>query len=470
MNIPARDKPLPVPKTLDEPGVLLGWSLESEHRAPPMGFRRVAESKPDELRPILHEAQGHFMTFAPTGSGKGVSAVIPNLLHYDGPVIVIDPKGENYAVTHRRREEMGHKIVCLDPFDVITDERPSACFNPLDLIDPQSPNAAEDARMLAEALSYQTYGRDDPFWHVRGKQLLAGLILHVATARPPVLRDLGEVHYLLNQSEEDFKFTLKEMANSRVAAVRQTVSILSHSAEKMSASIQAMAQANMGFLNGEQVKQATGNGGSEGDGQRDFDIDAITRGDPVSIYLLIPPEKLESHGALLRIWISCLIKLILRRREKVEKNTLFILDEAAQLGHFPPLRQAITLLRGYGLQTWSFWQDLSQLKRLYPNDWETMYNNCRAHQYFGITTPLLADQIAHLTLKYSYSDVLELDADEMLLTLGGDMPVIAQKPNYLSDPPFRERYDNNPYYQPRDAERLRPRRGQRRVESSRNPE
>jgi len=155
---------------------------------------------------------------------------------------------------------------------------------------------------------------------------------------------------------------------------------------------------------------------------------------------------------------------ILRRREKVEKNTLFILDEAAQLGHFPPLRQAITLLRGYGLQTWNFWQDLSQLKRLYPNDWETMYNNCRAHQYFGITTPLLADQIAHLTLKYSYSDVLELDSDEMLLTLGGDMPVIAQKPNYLSDPPFGGRFDDNPYYQPRDAEQLKPRRGQRKVE------
>ncbi|NBD95310.1 MAG: type IV secretory system conjugative DNA transfer family protein [Gammaproteobacteria bacterium] len=420
MDVPSRTPPLPVPDTLDEQGILLGWSLESDHRAPPMGFAKVPEQAPDTLQPILHNATGHFMTFAPTGSGKGVSAVIPNLLHYNGPVIVIDPKGENYAVTRRRREEMGHQIICLDPFDVIADDEPTARLNPLDLIDGRSPNAAEDARMLAEALSYQTYGHRDPFWHVRGKQLLAGLILHVATARAPVLRNLGEVHYLLNQSEEDFKFTLKEMANSRVEAVRQTVGIVSNSAEKMSASIQAMAQTNLGFLNGDQVKHATGDTG--------FDLAAITRGDPVSIYLLIPPEKLESHGALLRIWISCLIKLILRRREKVERNTLFILDEAAQLGHFPPLRQAITLLRGYGLQTWSFWQDLSQLKRLYPNDWETMYNNCRAHQYFGITTPLLADQIAHLTLKYSYADVLELDADEMLLTLAGDTPVIRRSP------------------------------------------
>ena len=453
MDIPTRKKPLPVPDALEDDGVLLGWSLDSERRTPPMGFARVEKPSAATLQPILHNAPGHFMTFAPTGSGKGVSAVIPNLLHYDGPVIVIDPKGENYAVTHRRRREMGHQILCLDPFDSIDDDQPNARFNPLDLIDGQSPTAAEDARMLAEALSYQTVQDRDPFWHVRGKQLLAGLILHVATARAPVLRHLGEVHYLLNQSQEDFQYILKEMANSRYAAVRQTVSILSSPAEKMSASIQAMAQANLGFLNGGQVKEATSDS--------DFDLDTVTRGDPVSIYLLIPPEKLESHGALLRIWISSLIKLILRRRSKVEKNTLFILDEAAQLGNFPPLRQAITLLRGFGLQTWSFWQDLSQLKRLYPDDWETMYNNCRAHQYFGITTPLLADQIAHLTLKYSYSEVLDLDSDEMLLTLGGDMPMIAQKPNYLSDPPFQGRYDDNPYYQPRDAEQLKPRRGQR---------
>jgi len=53
----------------------------------------------------------------------------------------------------------------------------------------------------------------------------------------------------------------------------------------------------------------------------------------------------------------------------------------------------------------------------------------------------------------------------MLLTLAGDTPVIAQKPNYLSDPPFVGRFDDNPYYQPRDVEQLRPRRGQRKVES-----
>ena len=45
--------------------------------------------------------------------------------------------------------------------------------------------------------------------------------------------------------------------------------------------------------------------------------------------------------------------------------------EAAQLGTLGALRQAVTLLRGYGLQVWSFWQDLSQVRNLYPQDWQT---------------------------------------------------------------------------------------------------
>ena len=51
--------------------------------------------------------QGHVLTVAPTGTGKGVGAVIPNLLTYEGSAIVLDIKGENYAVTARARAEHG---------------------------------------------------------------------------------------------------------------------------------------------------------------------------------------------------------------------------------------------------------------------------------------------------------------------------------------------------------------------------
>src|SRR5216684_3014130 len=52
-----------------------------------------------EGRKLLRLAgEGHILTVAPTRSGKGVSAVIPNLLDHPGSIIATDPKGENFAV------------------------------------------------------------------------------------------------------------------------------------------------------------------------------------------------------------------------------------------------------------------------------------------------------------------------------------------------------------------------------------
>ena len=42
---------------------------------------------------------GHLLTCAPTGAGKGISGVIPNLLEYPGSAFVLDFKGETYAVS-----------------------------------------------------------------------------------------------------------------------------------------------------------------------------------------------------------------------------------------------------------------------------------------------------------------------------------------------------------------------------------
>jgi type IV secretion system protein VirD4 len=44
---------------------------------------------------------GHILTCAPTGAGKGIGAVIPNLLTYPGSAFVLDLKGENFAVHSR---------------------------------------------------------------------------------------------------------------------------------------------------------------------------------------------------------------------------------------------------------------------------------------------------------------------------------------------------------------------------------
>ena len=178
----------PVSPELPPEGLLVGWSLEGTPRKPLIGFTHNAKEGfgSQFLEPILHTGEGHLITVAPTGAGKGVGCIIPALLRYRGPVVVIDPKGENYAVTSRARREMGQRVIALDPFRITRapiDE--IGRFNPLDFLSPDNPSLVEDAEMIAATLASAAGPHKDPFWPYMGSQLLTLLLLYQLRRLPP---------------------------------------------------------------------------------------------------------------------------------------------------------------------------------------------------------------------------------------------------------------------------------------------
>jgi len=54
---------------------------------------------------LIDDGQTHVLVAAPTGSGKGVGIVIPNLLNWNGSAVVLDIKGENYQLTSGFRQK-----------------------------------------------------------------------------------------------------------------------------------------------------------------------------------------------------------------------------------------------------------------------------------------------------------------------------------------------------------------------------
>ena len=78
-------------------------------------------------RLLRYDGEAHLLTLAPTRSGKGVGAVIPNLLTAERSILCIDPKGENARVTARARRRLG-PVHVLDPFSV--SGVPSSAYNP----------------------------------------------------------------------------------------------------------------------------------------------------------------------------------------------------------------------------------------------------------------------------------------------------------------------------------------------------
>lgn len=438
----AATKELRLPTTIDREGILVGWSMEQTHVRQPIGFSFERNADPDDdgiVDPILMNGEGHLITVAPTGAGKGVGCIIPALLRHRGPVIVIDPKGENAAVTARCRQMMGDKVVVLDPMGITG--QPSGTLNPLDLIDPQTNTGVDDAVALVATLLPKEFTDDrNQYWWSRARQLLTGIVLHVVSDLPKEAHQLSTVRRIVNDMAGDPRAFAETLQHSRHPEVRLIYGNLAIAAQETLGGIISFAQEGVDFIRGPLINDSIASSS--------FDFEDVTRGTPLSIYLVLPPHMLESHSRLLRLWIGTLLTAVMRRRSRPPLPTLFILDEAAQLGTLGELRQAITLLRGYGLQTWSFWQDVSQLKLLYPRDWETMINNCRVVQAFGANNMNAADAMSELLGFISGPQMLDLEQEEMLLQIAGDEAVVAKRPNYLTDPAFTGLFDANPLFDP----------------------
>jgi type IV secretion system protein VirD4 len=104
---------------------------------------------------------------------------------------------------------------------------------------------------------------------------------------------------------------------------------------------------------------------------------------PTTIYLVLPPEYLASHGTWLRIMVSSILRPLLRSVEGRAVPVLFMLDEFAQLGHMEMIEDNYALMRGYGVKLWTIFQDLNQAKILYKDRWESFISNAGIVQAFA---------------------------------------------------------------------------------------
>lgn len=434
---------------------------------------------------------GHVITVAPTRSGKGVGLVLPNLLHYPGSVIVIDPKGENYAVTAKfRRDHLKQTIICLDPFRQVQDKTDS--INPLDgLVDyrrcskndylKQNPELGDIATNIAEAIIIRESDKQDPHWDDKARTLLRGLILAVIYGEGPY-RHLQAVREILTKSyEELIVFIKRSMCDSSITLLKHAGNEILSCGTNELRSVISSALKHTEFLESELVCDALGTWSSTGEG--DYDINQLKTHGGVSIYIVIPPQHLNRYARLIRLWITMAMAAMTRTQKKPADGcpVLFMLDEMAQLGTLPMLRQAVSLLAGYGMSIWMVWQDLSQLKELYQRDWPTFLANAKIQQFFGIndheTAKYISEMLGKSTITsksesegksgkfaegktYSTTistsetsrnllnpdEVRRLNREIVLTFVQGMPPILLRRISYFNEPMFSKYADTNPYY------------------------
>ena len=144
---------------------------------------------------------------------------------------------------------------------------------------------------------------------------------------------------------------------------------------------------------------------------------------------------MKSHKSLVRLWTGTLLTAIMRRSQIPAKRTLLVADEAAQLGEFDLVLTACTLLRGYGLQLITAWQDIAQIRSRYKLDYPTLLNNAAALISFGQSHYAAAKEYGEL-LGVDAAELLKTGVDQAALLIRGQGTRMIRRPNYLKDEQF----------------------------------
>jgi type IV secretory pathway TraG/TraD family ATPase VirD4 len=419
---------------------------------------------------------GHILTCAPTGAGKGLSAVIPNLLDYPGSAFVLDFKGENYAVTARARREAGHEVVLVDPFG-ITGVAGQA-MNWLDALNPDDPDVVSLSGALADMLVVSV-GETDSHWNDTAKELLRGLLVYVA-GLPPERRTMAELRRIVTAPEDEFAEILADMLadpdRGQHLPARAATGHLNRP-ERERGSVLSTVVRHTAWLDDPRLCAALV--------RSDFTLADLKRR-RVTVYLAIPPDRLRACQGFVRGFIGLALDAMTATPGKPAHRVAFFLDEFGQLGRMDRLADSITLLRGYGVQMWLFVQDLSQLKAVYPR-WQSFMANT-TQQFFGTadydTARTISDSLGQHTISFQTSsasrqtawslkpgsssagtgehlqgrslltpdEVMRLGPTRPIVMIAGEPPYLLTRINYLTDPAYAGRFDPNPMHLPRAVE------------------
>jgi type IV secretion system protein VirD4 len=413
------------------------------------------------------------MLSAPTRSGKGVGVVIPNLLNWPDSVVVLDIKGENYAITAGYRAERGHPVYAFSPFD---DSARSHRWNPLSAIRASQSHRIGDLLTVGQAF-FPNDGMgptSEAFFNDQARNLFLGLGL-LLLETPDLPRTIGEMLRQSSGKGQPVKDHLSSVIQARRDAgtplsdecVDALQRLLSNSENTLS-SIAATFHAPLTIFADAVVDAATS--------ADDFRLEDVRRR-RMSIYVRVPPNRLGNARPLLNLFFSQLVSLntqLLPEQDcGLSVQCLLVNDEFTAMGRIGVISSAAAFLAGYNLRLLTVIQAMSQLDAVYGDkDARTFATNHGLQILFAPREQRDAEEYSamlgqftqratsrgrsqslgqhgHNSISRNESDqrralllpqeFKELGSYRLVIIMENCKPILAEKIRYHREPVFRER-------------------------------
>ena len=319
-----------------------------------------------------------------SGSGKTRFLAKPNLMLANASFIVTDPKGEMLRAVGNLFLEEGY---VLRVFDLI-DPSKSDCYNPFCYIRKDA-----DVFKLIDNFIKNTTPKgakaNDPFWEKSETALDAALMLYLLHEAPPEDQNMETILYMIEnggakeedddyQSPLDLLFEALEEEQPDHIAVRQ-YHIFKQAAGKTAKSILVSAAVRLASFTLPEIQRITASD--------DMELGKLGERKQ-AIFCIIPDSNDASLNFLVGMLYTQAFQELYYQADKVHHGALpvpvrLMFDEFANVALPDGYARLQATMRSRNIMSIIILQNISQLKALFKDEWESIVGNADSFIYLG---------------------------------------------------------------------------------------
>ena len=318
-----------------------------------------------------------------SGAGKSRGFALPNIMQCCCSMVITDPKAELLRKTGGLLEKKGYEVRV---FDLINPDT-SFCYNPFEYV-----HDDKDVLRLISNLIQNTTPKgsqsSDPFWEKSETALLQALMLYLLHEAPPEEQNFAMIMEMLGsaqvkEEDEDYEspldilFDRLEMRDPDSIAVKQ-YHIYKQAAGKTAKSILISVGVRLAAFNLPQIAKLTNTD----------ELDLSSMGErKVALFCCIPDAD-TSLNYLVGMIYSQLFQTLYYIADRVHGGALpvpvnCIMDEFPNVSLPNEFEKILATCRSRSIYCSIIIQNMSQLKALFKDSWESLVGNCDEFLYLG---------------------------------------------------------------------------------------
>ena len=318
-----------------------------------------------------------------SGAGKSRGFALPNIMQCCCSMVITDPKAELLRKTGGLLEKKGYEVRV---FDLINPDT-SFCYNPFEYV-----HDDKDVLRLISNLIQNTTPKgsqsSDPFWEKSETALLQALMLYLLHEAPPEEQNFAMIMEMLGsaqvkEEDEDYEspldilFDRLEMRDPDSIAVKQ-YHIYKQAAGKSAKSILISVGVRLAAFNLPQIAKLTNTD----------ELDLSSMGErKVALFCCIPDAD-TSLNYLVGMIYSQLFQTLYYMADRVHGGALpvpvnCIMDEFPNVSLPNEFEKILATCRSRSIYCSIIIQNMSQLKALFKDSWESLVGNCDEFLYLG---------------------------------------------------------------------------------------